>query len=410
MKNRKKFLLILIIFEILIALVPLALDIQGFNNGRIQGHFPERRATFNPNFATESEIQDWYRYCYGTHDWIAEAALDAILADQIASAKWKDDDTIFWTEKRKVIFYIGTEAPDTTDNPEAKSYTYLTLNNIPCHGMLVKTKMYFHTNDASDNRMKPKSYNKFVTDCYTWTYKARNYLREGKCDAAAFYMGAITHLIADVASWPHVLDWREVTPQGETSILGGLHKDYEDRVHDVTKDHYTREKEGGFTYPKSFPIGTAMASEPVAALELVAFDTRWDYDMSWVDMYTTPFPSYITPGEYPATRQYTVYSRLYFEEPVSNWGQPFKTRVQENLNKAVKYCAYAINYIADAWAEGDNPKYCEECSGNDNPYQEKSFSKGTRVLRYLSILLILGITNAFFLPYLPIIERYLFAS
>ena len=162
--------------------------------------------------------------------------------------------------------------------------------------------------------------------------------------------------------------------------------------------------------PKSFPIGTAMASEPVAALELVAFDTRWDYDMSWVDMYTTSFPSYITPGEYPATRQYTVYSHLYFEEPVSNWGQPFKTRVQENLNKAVKYCAYAINYIADAWAEGDNPKSCEECSGDNNPYQEKSFSKGTRFLRYLSIVLILGITNAFFLPYLPIIERYLFAS
>lgn len=226
-------------------------------------------------------------------------------------------------------------------------------------------------------------------------------------------MGAITHLIADMASWPHVLYWRDVTPEGETSILGGLHTDYEDRVLAVTKfssKYRPEEREKEFTYPKNFPIGTAMACEPVLALELVAFNTRWDYDISWTDIYTTPFPSYVTPGDYPAIKQYDMYDLMNYGKPVSDWSSSFKNRVQENLNKAVKYCAYAINYIADAWAEGDNPKSCEECSGDNNPYQEKSLSKGTRFLRYLSIILILGITNAFFLPYLPIIERYLFAS
>jgi hypothetical protein len=405
MKNKKKVILILIFFEIIIGLISLELNVKGFNNGNVQGHF--REGTFNPNYATQSEIQDWYKNCYGTHDWIAEAALKAILADQTASSKWIGEDTIFWTETRKIIFYIGTEAPDTTDNSRAPAYTHLILNNIPCDGMLVKTNMYFHADDGSVNRMRPRSYPKFVTDCNIWTYKAMKYLREGKCDAVAFYMGAITHLIADMASWPHVLYWKDVTPEDESSNLGKLHGDYEKQVNLVTRYHFDMEKPDGFNYPKNFPI---LSYEPVLTLKVIAFNTYWDYDISLIDIQKIPFPTYITPGEYPATKQYAVYGSLCFGESVNKWSSPFKNRVQENLNKAVKFSAYAIDFIADAWAQGDNPKFCEECSKNNDPNQDLGLKKGTKVLRGLSLILILGIVNIYFSPYLVIVEHAIIAS
>ncbi|MFW9894571.1 MAG: zinc dependent phospholipase C family protein, partial [Candidatus Thorarchaeota archaeon] len=327
--------------------------------------------------------------------------MDAVLADATAKLKWQDGDSIFWTEKRKICFLIGTEAPDSTDNPEATSFTRLTLNGVRCAGMLVKTVLHYYDNDEdSDDRMRPKNNPSFISKAYEWNYLAKKYLREGKCDAAAFYMGAITHLIADVASWPHTLHHTGVSGSLEPS-----HPNFEKAVLAYTKDFKKRDQSstGGFSYPKLFHV---KAVEPALAIKLVAFDTRWDYSISHGDYYTKPYPSYVQPGDYPSKKIFDTFKNFYEEEQkeVFEWRHTpwIENRVQESLNNAVKYCAYAINYIADAWAEGDDPKSCQECSGRGKSPEQRRWRK---IGVAMSVLVVLGVANGVFIPILQLLSQ-----
>ena len=72
----------------------------------------------------------------------------------------------------------------------------------------------------------------------------------------------------------------------------------------------------------------------------------------------------------------------------------------------MEYSAYAINYIADAWAEGDNPKYCEGCSGQEkNPYPQDNPGRWSKIATALSILIVLGVANSIIGPILQIISQ-----
>ncbi len=60
----------------------------------------------NESYANSPDDYD-YKTDYGTHDWIANAALESLLTED--QSKWS------WLSDRKQYFLLGTEAPDNGD-------------------------------------------------------------------------------------------------------------------------------------------------------------------------------------------------------------------------------------------------------------------------------------------------------
>ncbi|MEA1908620.1 MAG: dockerin type I domain-containing protein [Euryarchaeota archaeon] len=126
--------------------------------------------------------------CYGTHDWIAEHALNFLPPAE----RQYIDDNLNW-------YLYGTELPD---NPH------------PDDGICDTSKhhVYFYENgslmdDASAVRAQ---------DIYNNTLA---FLKEGDCVNASKYAGIMTHYIADVAVFGHVMgkktDWSAEVHHGD---------------------------------------------------------------------------------------------------------------------------------------------------------------------------------------------------
>lgn len=123
---------------------------------------------------------------YGTHDWIADYALQSLMA--LNSSQWQ------WLEDRKAIYYVGTEAPDN-------SGINITLDGSIIEGFGDTTyhHVYFYENGTvieDDSAVRAKW-------CGDWADVS---FSEGYFDKAAFYLGAMTHYIADLGMYAHVVD------------------------------------------------------------------------------------------------------------------------------------------------------------------------------------------------------------
>jgi len=120
---------------------------------------------------------------YSTHDWIAENAL-MLLPD--TSSKW--------LTPYKELFLLGTEAPDNKKIPTA------------CHG----------PNNGYDDRRAGHSVS-WNDDCAAITndrnavraeeeyQNAKTAYKSGKLSDAAFFLGAMSHYITDISSYPHTI-------------------------------------------------------------------------------------------------------------------------------------------------------------------------------------------------------------
>jgi len=149
-KNAKIWVVIVVSVQFLV-LCSVITNANAWKNGK------QSTGTFNPY--NPDALVEWRssgKY-YGTHDWIAEAALDAIRQDQHAQ-QWKDSEGLdFWNERRTVILLVGTEAPDMSS-----SQVKMTLNNMPVSGYktVAKHNMHFVEDDTDkygeNRRMKTK--------------------------------------------------------------------------------------------------------------------------------------------------------------------------------------------------------------------------------------------------------------
>ena len=132
---------------------------------------------------------------YGTHDWIAEMA----LTDQTR-------DVTFLTTTYHAKYLLGTEAPDNTE--------YIG-DSITHH------HVYFY---ASGNLQDDKS----ALRSSQMYQVALGYLTVGDYENAAYYIGAMTHYIADVGVFGHTMgsgtDWGSETH----------HSDYENVILSMT--------------------------------------------------------------------------------------------------------------------------------------------------------------------------------
>lgn len=181
---------------------------------------------------------------YGTHDWIAQHALDLLpaeekqyLADNLAS------------------YLYGTELPD---NGEA-------ADGI---GDTTKHHIYYAANGAvSDDVAADRAQAMYDS--------ALAYLKAGNKAEAAKAAGAMTHYIADVAAFGHVMG--KSTAWGEEAH----HSDYEDHVDDNTGNYGSSFK----TY-LSYDGNLSSLSAYNATLN-VAYDTTFGgnsgEDCRWMD-------------------------------------------------------------------------------------------------------------------------------
>ncbi|RLI65275.1 MAG: hypothetical protein DRO88_04995, partial [Promethearchaeia archaeon] len=176
-KNKKIYFRIFLSMLLVLSNFALFRSVQGWKNGS----YANNPADFDCN--TD----------YGSHDWIADAILDYLL--EINANRWN------WLDERREIYYVGTEAPDNSkvsfiaDGQTLSGFGDTSLHHI-----------YFYENgtvfeNEDDSAIRAKL-------CADWAEVSIN---EEKWDSAAFYLGALTHYIADMSMYAHVTD-NDVAP------------------------------------------------------------------------------------------------------------------------------------------------------------------------------------------------------
>ncbi|XHH07944.1 MAG: zinc dependent phospholipase C family protein [Candidatus Bathyarchaeia archaeon] len=212
---------------------------------------------------------------YGTHDWIAQHALDFLPSNEKQ-----------YITANLAVYLYGTELPDL---PASQGGI----------GDTTKHHTYYYSNgtlqdDASAKRAR-EEYQKALT-----------YLKSGNYTEAAKNAGALTHYIADMAVFGHVM--------GANTAWGTEvhHSDYENHVNSQT-GVYSSSLESYL----HFDGALVNVSAYDAALNL-AFDTTFgngSYGCSWMD---------------------TNY----------NWSNPdFEARSSESLNTAVNAVADVLHTL-----------------------------------------------------------------
>jgi len=183
---------------------------------------------------------------YGTHDWIAEHALD-----------WLPLQEKQFLLDNKASFLYGTELPDSDQAPDGVGDT-------------IKHHVYFFANDSvQDDAAAVRASAEYVN--------AVNFFKAGSLSEAAKQLGMVAHYIADMAVFGHVM--------GATTAWGAEthHSDYEQYVLTRT-DNYADE----FNVFLAFDGTLSETSAYDAALTL-AHDTTFDVDGDltcvWMDQH-----------------------------------------------------------------------------------------------------------------------------
>jgi hypothetical protein len=150
---------------------------------------PSVRAWSNGGYSSDPNNPD-----YGTHDWIADMALTI-----------QTEDVTFLSTTYHAKFLLGTEAPD---NP-----AYI--------GDSTNHHVYYYASGAlQDDKSAVRASQIYQV--------ALGYLNSGDLENAAYYVGAMTHYIADVGVFGHTMG--SATDWGTEAH----HSDYENYVDAMT--------------------------------------------------------------------------------------------------------------------------------------------------------------------------------
>ncbi len=171
---------------------------------------------------------------YGTHDWIAEHALD-----------WLPQQNKQFLLDNKASFLYGTELPDNNQAPDGIGDT-------------TKHHIYFFANGSvQDDAAAVRAKDEYA--------EAVNFYKAGNNNEAAKRLGAVTHYIADMAVFGHVM--------GASTAWGTEthHSDYETYVQDRTSS-YTSDFDSFLVFDGA--LSTVSAYDTALTL---ANDTTFDW-------------------------------------------------------------------------------------------------------------------------------------
>jgi hypothetical protein len=219
---------------------------------------------------------------YGTHDWIADHAMNLLPSNESG-----------WLTQNKNAFLYGTEAPDNSAAlfQGRKGYGDTTHHHNYYSGIICI--------DSSASQRAGEEYQKALA-C----------LQNGSYALAAWFAGAMTHYIDDLACWAHVLN-------NESSTA---HSDFESQVDKVTGSY------GASMFAVTFDgtLETISASNAATALGQNTYtDGGATYNAWWMNV---NFQSGWTN--------------------VNQWSQPFKNRAMESINLAVNTVADVLHTLA----------------------------------------------------------------
>ena len=181
---------------------------------------------------------------YGTHDWIAEHALD-----------WLPLEEKQFLLDNKASYLYGTELPDNNQAPDGVGDT--TKHHV----------YYFTEGSVQEDDAAVRAKEEYV--------KAVNFYNAGNFDEAAKRLGMVTHYITDLAVFGHVM--------GKSTAWGAEshHSDYESYVQSRT-DSYVNDFNSFLVFDGS--LGAVAAYD--AALMLAndtTFDANGQYTCVWMD-------------------------------------------------------------------------------------------------------------------------------
>lgn len=218
---------------------------------------------------------------YGTHDWIADHAMNLLPSNESG-----------WLTQNKNVFLYGTEAPDR------KNASFQGRNG---YGDTTHHHNYYSGTTCTDDSAAQRASEEYQ--------KSLACLKNGSYALAAWYAGAMTHYIDDVACWAHVLN-------NESSTA---HSDFEDQMNKVT----------GSYAPSIFAAtfdGTLETISASSASTAVGQNTYADggatYNAVWMN---DNFQSQGTN--------------------VDQWSSAFKNRAGESLNLAVNAVADVLHSL-----------------------------------------------------------------
>lgn len=241
----------------IIALVPRCPVAEGWSNG---------------GYSSDPDDPD-----YGTHDWIADRALDLQTRD-VSHFKSTYHDS----------YLIGTEAPD---NPQ-----YI--------GDYTNHHVYYYSGGSVQDDVSARRAKAMCDSALTM-------LSAGDFDAAAYYMGAMTHYIADLGVFGHTM--------GEYTDWGSEvhHQDYESGIEAILNS---------LTLPSTITLGYSSAYDAAMSLaKTVTFGSGAVRSNVWMD------------ANY-------------------DWGSSvFKESAKASLFQSVHAAAAAMNHLLTA-AEPDEPE------------------------------------------------------
>jgi hypothetical protein len=181
---------------------------------------------------------------YGTHDWIAEHALD-----------WLPQQEKQFLLDNKTSYLYGTELPDNSQAPDGIGDT--TKHHV----------YYSATGTVQDDAAAVRAQEEYVN--------VVNFYDSGNFGEAAKHLGMVTHYIADMAVFGHVM--------GASTAWGAEthHSDYEDYVETRTNS-YQDDFNGFLVFDGN--LDTLSAYD--AALTLsndTTFDANGQYTCVWMD-------------------------------------------------------------------------------------------------------------------------------
>ncbi len=274
----------------------------------------------NGSYAYDPQDYD-YETDYGTHDWIADAALNYLI-DHNAS-QWN------WLDSRREIFYVGTEAPDN-------SGIDIILDGINVTGFGDKSlhHIYFYENgtvfaNEDDSAIRAKW-------CGDW---ANVHIGDEKWDLAAYYLGAMTHYIADVTMFAHVAP-NNVAP----------HFLYFDEHHS-TVEGYVNTRTDKVNDPEEFIRFNLNSSiSPISPYD-VAITCAWD-------TYMDPTPSgSVARGSVWMHENFFTGWALTTEARDSETNTTmtdYYDRIEENLHMAIESNIGAMRYVVGEMPAADD--------------------------------------------------------
>jgi len=299
---------------------------------------------------------------YATHDWVAESALMLlrdkqplnVFLQKLSGITSRDGNLRMW-------FLWGSELPDAfpyVDFATARTdcgYTFLRSDFSPDH-----TPLVFDVNNKKVKAKTPFSADRLAR-------RASLALKEGDCQKAAVFLGAMMHVIADATFYVHLLD--DV----------GIDHTYKRRVGYLTYKTWPEGDRKGTGSPEFFRL-TEARNEITLFTGLISANIYASTLFAGLDTHTGALGSYFTPAEMHAHRpgggesywdkvngpinsNRDVMTWTYEDRPEHGYAKKYFATIEHNLNVAVYTSAEALGVVMKDY------KSCE-CSDENPPTEE----------------------------------------